>query len=278
MANEMDPVEIVYIAASVVVILLIMTSAASYGYLAFLVVVFGIIMLFLVFMLEFADFLIFPLITKYLDIEVILSKEHKVPKTQNYVLKYVDGLYYATGYLTANIYKYVFSAEKTVAEEGQGLNEGPDKWERIIMNTKFPFKFNVISVAEDVQKYRETLEGQRGYLEFELSKEQKGSNPDSLTIRDFERRINIIQTRIDRISEGELPIYSTMYIESTAVGVSEKEASDILTEQLRHLQTVFNVFDLSISRITGRELHMLYTLNYRLMSTDELNKNFQAQT
>lgn len=274
----MDVETVVYLGASLIVVILILTGAANYGPLSVIVLAVGVIILLLIFMLNFADFLIFPLVTKYLNVEVMLSKDHRVPKRQDCVLKYVNGLYYATGYLTANVYKYVFAAESATPEEEQGLSDAPDKWERIIMNTRFPFRFNLISVAEDVQKYREELEGQRGYLEFQLSKENSATTPNQLTITELQRKISVVQTRIDRISGGELPTYSVMYIETTAVGVSEKEASDILTEQLNHLQTVFNAFDLSITRIVGRELHILFGLNYRLMSFEEMAHHFQPQT
>lgn len=273
----MDLDTIIYIGASIVLVLVVLIGVSNYGILAIPVVIFAIATLLLIILMNFADFLIFPIVTKSLNMEVILSKEHRVPKAQNCIIKYVNGLYYATGYLTANIYKYVFSAESINPEEQAVIPDAPDKWERIIMNTKFPFKFNLIATAEDVQKYREDLEGQRGFLEFQLSREQNATNPNPLTIKEFDRKINIIQARIDRISEGELPTYSIMYIESTSVGVSEKEASDLLTEQLNHLSTVFNSFDLSINRVVGRELHALFGLNYRLLSVDEMSKQFQIQ-
>ncbi len=273
----MDVETVVYLGASTMVVVLALSGAANYGILAFPVILFGLVALFFIFVMNFADFIVFPLFTKYLNIEIVLSKDHRVPKTQNSVMKYVNGIYYATGYLTANVYKYVFAAEAVNPEADEGLASAPDKWERIVMNTKFPFKFNLVSVAEDVQKYREELEGQRGFLEFQLSKETNSSNPNQLTITDLQRKISIVQTRIDSISVGELPTYIVMYIESTAVGVSEKEAADILTEQLSHLQTVFNAFDLNIVRVVGRELHALHGLNYRLMSFDEMSKHFQPQ-
>ena len=68
-----------------------------------------------------------------------------------------------------------------------------------------------------------------------------------------------------------------MYIESTAVGVSQKEAMDVLNNQLAHLQTVFNSFDLSIIRVVGREVHHLYGMNYRITNLEEMTKLFQVQ-
>lgn len=274
----MDVETVVYLGLSAVIVLVVLTGAGRYGDAGLPIVVLGLLVLLIIFLMNFADFLLFPLLTKYLNLEVQLSKEHRVPKSQDCVLKYTNGLYYATGYLTANVYKYVFAAEAEIPEQDQGLPEAPDKWERIIMNTKFPFRFSMIASAEDVQKYREELEGQRGFLEFQFSKESQSQNPNPLTLTELQRKMNIVQTRIDRISEGELPIYSLMYIESTAVGVSEKEATDLLTDQLNHLQTVFNAFDLSIARIVGRELHALYGLNYRLLDLEGLTKDFQIQT
>lgn len=273
----MDLETVIYLGASAVMATVVITGAANAGVLAGVVAVLGVVILLLVFLLNFADFLIFPLVAKYLNVEVMLSKDHRVPSSQNCVIKYVNGLYYATGYLTANVYKYVFSAESASLGDEQGLSEASEKWERVVMNTKFPFKFNLISVPEEVQKYREELEGQRGFFEFQLSKESSASNPNQLTITDLQRKINIVQTKIDRISSGELPTYSVMYVETTAVGVSEKEAMDLLSEQLGHLQTVLNAFDLSITRIVGREMHILHGLNYRLMSFDEMAHHFQPQ-
>ena len=85
------------------------------------------------------------------------------------------------------------------------------------------------------------------------------------------------RTGIDRISGGERPITSLMYIESTAVGISEKEATDALANQLSQLQTLFNAFDLSISRVVGRELYYLHKFNYRTYDFAEINKFFQVQ-
>jgi hypothetical protein len=269
---------ILYAGTSMAIIVLILANAANYGIFSPIVLVLGAIVLFFIAAMNFADFLIFPFITKRLKVEIQLSKDHKSPETQNCIIKYANGLYYATGYLTGNIYKYVFAAESINPEEESNLTLGPEKWERIVMNTNFTFKFNLISMAQDVQKYRDSLEGKRGYIEFQLSREQQNTTPNALTIKEMERKINVLQARIDRISEGELPTYSIMYIETTAVGVSQKEAMDVLNNQLAHLQTVFNAFDLSITRVVGREIHHLYSMNYRVMGFDDMTKMFQIQS
>lgn len=273
----MDIDTVLYLGLCSIVVLLVITGAADYGAFAGVIIILSLIVLLLIFMLNFADFLIFPFITKHLNVEIMLSKDHRTPNSQNCVLKYVNGLHYATGYLTANVYKYVFASEYAAPLE-EGIGDSAEKWERVVMNTKFPFKFSVVSMAEDVQQYRDELEGERGYIEFQMSKEQQATSPNALAIKEMERKLNVIQARIDRISQGELPIYTTMYMETTAVGVSEKEAMDLLNEQLTHLQTAFNIFDLNISRVVGREMHTLHTLNYRVMDVEELKKHFQLQT
>ncbi|MDE1767986.1 MAG: hypothetical protein KGH62_01330, partial [Candidatus Micrarchaeota archaeon] len=88
----------------------------------------------------------------------------------------------------------------------------------------------------------------------------------------------VMQAKIDRVGSGEKPLNTIMYIESTAVGVSKKEASDNLTKQLNQLQTIFNVFDLSMVRVYGRELYQLHRMNYIIPSLDELKAQFQEQT
>ena len=189
----------------------------------------------------------------------------------------MNGLYYATGYLTANIYNYVFEAEAVQEGEDAVLGAAPDKWERIVMNAGFPFKYNMIAVAQEVQKYRDELEGKRGVFEFQLSHEMSSESPDQMTIDDLQRKMNILGARIGRLSEGERPVDSIMYIESTAVGVSEKEAADALTNQLNHLQTLFSSFDLGINRVVGREMYHLFTFNYALPEEDMLTQVFSMQ-
>src|SRR5208283_156776 len=133
-------------------------------------------------------------------IKIIPAKNYYIPKTNNSVIKYVNGLYYSTGYLTANIYNYVFQVENVDEDEEQKLSEAPDKWERIVMNVDFPFRFNMIATAEDIQKYRDELEGKRGMMEYQISKEMQNSNPSQMTIQELQRKMNVLDVRINKLS------------------------------------------------------------------------------
>ncbi|MEM0074480.1 MAG: hypothetical protein QW091_01995 [Candidatus Micrarchaeaceae archaeon] len=273
----MDFNTILYLATCSIIAILVGAATTTYGSSAIPIVVLSIIAILLFFIINYADFLLFPVFTNIFNIKQIPAKDYYIPKSNNAVIKYVNGIYYATGYLTANIYNYVFTVEQIQEGEETLLAEGPNNWERIVQNITFPFKYNIVCYAEDLQKYRDELEARRGALEFQLSREMSSTTPSQLTIEDLQRRINIIQTRIDRLSSGERPINAAMYLESTAVGVSEKEALDALAAQLDHLQTVFGGFDLSITRITGRELYLLFQFNYAVPQQQALELVFTVQ-
>jgi hypothetical protein len=260
----MESEEILYMAIAGMVVLLLLFVIGSYGPFKIAVLIIALIAFAMIVSLEYIDFLIFPLLTIITKTSIVPAKGYVIPKNQKYVVKNVNGIYYATGFLTANIYKYVFAAESVSEDEEAELAQTPEKWERIVMNTHFPFKFNLVTFAQDIQEYREDLEGQRGFLEQQLSKEMSSSNPSQMAIDDFQRRINVLQARIDRISSGERPLWSIMYIETTAAGVSEKAAADILENQINQLQTIFNTMDISITRVVGRELYYLFKFNFAL--------------
>lgn len=273
----MDELTVIYIGSVSVIALLLIFNTPAFGQYGFLVSGLAVFSIVMVFMINYADFVLFPLLTLAFGIKIVPAKGYYIPKHSDSIIKLTNGIYYATGFLTANVYNYVFAVENVDETEEAKLSQGPDKWERIVMNAGFPFRFNIVSVAEDIQKYREELEGKRGTLEFQVSKELNMEKPDQMTIQDLQRKMSILDARINRLSGGERPLNALMYIESTAVGVSEKEAVDALTNQLNHLETLFNSFDLSITRVIGRELYYLFMFNYMLPDKELLMQVFSTQ-
>ncbi len=257
----MDETTLMYIATSALVILIVLMYAGTFEAFTIPIVILAVISLLMLLLINYTDFLIFPLVTRILKAKIIPAKDYYIPPDQSCVIKNVNGVYYAVGYLTANLYNYIFTSEESEEDEG-ALTEAPTKWERAMMNIKFPFRYNLIASAQDVQGYREELEGKLGLLEFKLSREMSSQNPSQMDVDSLQRQIRIVQAKIDRLSAGERPIYSLMYIESCAVGISEKAAMDALASQLNQLQTLFNAFDLSITRVIGRELYYLFKYNY----------------
>ncbi len=268
----MDEETIFYISVTFLISAIGIFGLGGFGSLAIAGILFIIFTWIMILIINYADFLVFPLVTRIFKLRTIPAKNYYIPPAQSCIIKNVNGIYYAVGYITANVYNYVFSAERPDTDDIEMLSGGPEKWERIIMNVRFPFKYHLITAAEDIQQYREDLEARRGAIEFQLSKEMMVSNPSQMAIDDFQRRINVLQARIDKLSTGERPINSIMYIETTAFGVSEKAAIDSLEDQVHQLQTVFNSFNLSISRVVGRELYLLFKFNYVVPPTVQAMK------
>ncbi|MCL5412941.1 MAG: hypothetical protein M1569_00875 [Candidatus Marsarchaeota archaeon] len=272
----MNVKQIAYLAVSLMVPFLLFLSAATFGIFGTAIALFSLITVAIIFMLAFADYIIFPLFTRLLNIIIIPSKDCVITKGQDSIVKYTKGIYYATGYITASVYNYVFAEEQQVNDQDE-LVAAPDKWEKATMNMDFPFKFNLIVTGEDVQKFRDELESKRGLLEFQYSRESDTSAPNVMELENIQRQIRVLQAKIDKLGAGLKPLNSLIYLESIAVGVSEKDATDKLAGQLDQMQTVFNIFNLSMARVVGRELYLLYRLNYALPGIAELEEEFQIQ-
>ena len=274
---SMDEETIFRVGITLILALMFVSFSAAYGPLYILALVFFMAAFVLIVILSFADFVIFPIFTRILKVTTIPARDYTIPKENDGIVKYVNGLYYATGYITANVYNYVFQAEQMIEGEESEMAMGPDKWEKAVMSVKFPFKFIAVGQAVDIQKYRDDLEGRRAYLEFQYSKSESAPNVSTSVLEDLKRRMRVLQVRIDRLGAGERPLSSMMYIETTAVGITMSDALSKLTQQTDQLQTVFNVFDLSLVRVVGREMYSLYKLNYYMPTMDEMISSFQFQ-
>ena len=277
----MDEDAIIYLTFSIVIILITMATLGSYGGgLYSLIALFLTIMtLIIIVLIHFADFLVFPLLTSILGITFQPAKGYKIVKEQDSIVKEVNGLFYSTGYVTGNLFAYSFKAETTQQDEDLRILQAPENWERAVMSIEFPFKFHVISVGSNVQQVRDELEGKRSYQEFQLSRAMQSQTANEMSITDLQRKINVLQTKIDRISQGERPVSTLIYIETTAVGISEKASLDALASQIKQLQIAFGSFDLELGRIAGRELYILFKFNFSLpTSIEEVTGQFDQQS
>lgn len=275
----MDEEEVFYLILSLIVIFIAFGTLQTFGNgWAALAALLALLTVGLLLIINWADFLVFPLFTKLFGITFQPAKDYTIVKRQDSVVKNVSGLYYATGFITANLFPYIFKEEQQDEAQEEKLAEAPEKWERAVMTLSFPFKFHVISVASDVQKVRDELEAKRGLQEFQLNKEMQSTKQSEIAETDIRRKINIIQARIDRISTGEKPISSLMYIETTAVGISEKSAVDSLASQIKELQVAFSSLDIQLNRIVGRELYTLLMFNFSMPTTfNELSSQFSKE-
>ncbi|MGD0729491.1 MAG: hypothetical protein ABR981_05435 [Candidatus Micrarchaeaceae archaeon] len=277
----MDEEGIMYLAFCLV-IMIVALSIVSYiskgiiTILALLIVIAGVVVILI---LNFADYLFVSFVFGFLGITFEPAQGYKITKEQNAVVKNVNGLFYATGFVSANLFAYSFKQETAEDETDVKLINAPENWERAVMNIGFPFKYHVLAMGLDVQKVRDEFEGKRSYQEFQMSRALQSTSSNEVTITNIQRNINVIQRKIDRISQGEKPIATVMYIETTAIGVSEKASLDSLSQQIENIQISFSSMDVDLSRIIGRELYTLFRFNYSLpISLEEANQFFDMQS
>jgi hypothetical protein len=243
---------------------------------ALIIIIAGVVVILI---LNFADYILVSFICKTLNIIIEPALGYKISKEQNAVMKNVNGLSYASGFVTANLFAYAFKLESSPEQEDAKLITAPEVWERAITNIGFPVKFHVLAMGLDVQKVRDDLEGKRSYQEFQMSRSLQSSSANDVTIAGIQRKINVIQNQMDRISQGEKPIATVMYIETTAIGVSEKAALDMLTQQISDIQVSFSAIDVDLARVVGRELHTLFNFNFGLPgNVVEMSSYFDTQS
>ncbi len=270
----MDEIGIIYFALSSMVILIILAGINAFGGkisadIALIIALgtFGFLAI-----MNWADYIAFPAITKLIGLNFRISKEYKVTKTQDAIIKNVNGLYYATGFLTANFFKYEIKSDSGQIEEAdpmEKIRNAPGKWEQALISIDFPFKLHVIAFGRDVQAERDELVGKKSYKEFQLSRMAQNANTTEASMADLQQKIASIDDKIRRLSQGERPIATIMYFESIAVGVSEKAAADNLSAQLNRLQIAMSVLDLDIRRVMGRDLYSLFNFNFALPANYE---------
>ncbi len=276
----MDEETIMYLAFTALITLIAIEGAGSFGkgLASSTVVVLSLLTLGFLLLFTFADFVVFPLFTTILGVSFQPVANYYIVKKQNAVVKNVNGIFYSTGYISANLFAYTFKEERVEESVEDQLRQAPEKWERAIANIHFPFKYHVISSGMDVQKVRDELEGKRGYQEFQLSRALQSQGANDVTITNIQRNINMIQAKIDRISQGEKPVATLMYIETTAVGISEKASLDALDAQVKQLQVALSALDVDLTRIEGRELYTLFMYSFMLpTSFDDVAAQFSQQ-
>lgn len=276
----MDEEGIMYLSFCAVILLIAISLVPYIGRGIVSLIALGIIITgaVVIIMLNFADYLLISVVFGTLGITFQPAQGYKIVKEQNAIVKNVSGLFYATGYVTANLFAYSFKQETAESESDTKMFTAPDSWERAVMNLGFPFKFHVLSMGLDVQKVRDEFEGKRSYQEFQLSRAMQSQSSNDVTITNIQRNINVIQRKIDRISQGEKPIATVMYVETTAIGVSEKAALDTLSQQINGLQIALSSMDVDLSRISGREMYTLFNFNFALPTTfDETSAYFDQQ-
>jgi hypothetical protein len=150
----MDSTGVIYLAFSLVIVLITFSFLPYFGpgIYRIIAIVILLITVVLILMLNWIDFIVFPAVSRMLGITFQPMKDYKIVKSQDAIVKNVGGIYYAIGYLTANLFAYTFKAENPEEDVDSRIAEAPDRWERAVSGIDFPFKFHVLSCGRDVQK------------------------------------------------------------------------------------------------------------------------------
>jgi hypothetical protein len=272
----MDEEGIMYLALALVVILMCLsfTPKMGGGFLSIIAALIIVAAACLVVILNFADYLLVSIGFGALGITFQPAAGYTINRQQNAVVKEVGGIYYATGYITGNLFSYEFKQELTESDTTEKIKEAPIRWEMAVTNTNFPFKYHLVSSGLNVQDIRDELEGKRSYQEYQMSKVMQDSSGKDMAITEIQRKINVLQRKMDRISGGEKPIGSVMYVETTAIGVSEKAAVDELERQIGALQIALSPMNVDLMRIVGRELYTLFQFSFAMPLDYEETKTY----
>jgi hypothetical protein len=277
----MDEEGIVYLAFAMVVLLIALTFVSKMGGGIFSIFAALIVMMTActVVILNFADYIVVSLGFSAIGLTFQPAAGYKINRQQNSAIKTVGGIYYATGYVTANLFNYEFKQELEQTDTEERMIEAPLRWELAVTNIKFPFKYHLLSSGLNVQDIRDELEGKRSYQEYQMAKVMQNSKGGDMAIADIQRKINVLQRKMDRISGGEKPIGSIMYVETTAIGVSEKAALDELERQIGALQIALSPMNVDLQRVIGRELYTLFKFSFAIpLNYDETRSYFDKQS
>ena len=277
----MDEEGIMYLAFAMVVLLILLSFAPKMGggILSILAAIIVVLTAGIVVVLNFADYLLVSIGFSAIGLTFQPAAGYTINRQQNSVIKEVGGIYYATGYITGNLFSYEFKQEMGEEDMQQKITEAPLKWEMAVTNISFPFKYHLLSSGLSVQDIRDELEGKRSYQEYQLSKVLQDSNGKDIAIAELQRKIKILQRKMDRISGGEKPIGSVMYVETTAIGVSEKAAVDELERQIGALEIALSPMNIDLLRVIGRELYTLFKFSFAMpLSYEETKGYFDRQS
>ncbi len=272
----MDEEGIMYLAFALVMLLLILTLTPKMGggILSILAALIVVVTACVIVVLNFADYLLVSMGFSTIGLTFQPAAGYKINRQQNSAIKEVGGIYYATGYITGNLFAYEFKQEMREDDTESKIIEAPLRWEMAMTNIKFPFKYHLLSSGLNVQNVRDELEGKRSYQEYQLSKVLQDSNGKDTAIAELQRKINVLQRKMDRISGGEKPVGSIMYVETTAIGVSEKAAVDELERQIGALQIALSPMNIDLIRVVGRELYTLFKFSFAMPLDYEETKNY----
>ena len=192
-------------------------------------------------------YIFMPMITKTANLENQYG-EYTVPPKQNCILKKTKDDYYATMFLGANITKTTGDNK-----ESKILSE---QFEKIVTSVKYVTKFSMMVRNIDLGKHLDSIKAKRSNLETRKA-QLLSSNPTkhSGDIARIDREIVMWNRQLDKLSNGELPLETVFYIQTTAKSPSKENAIQKVTNQAKELKTLISSsMNMSCYNLTGEDM------------------------
>ena len=109
----MDEEGVMYLVFTLLMPLIGFTVLQSFGKGGFGIIAAALLIIdvILVMVMNWADFVLFPIVTGLLGITFQPAAGYRIVKGQDSIVKEINGLFYATGFVTGNLFAYSFKQE-----------------------------------------------------------------------------------------------------------------------------------------------------------------------
>ena len=174
-------------------------------------------------------YLIFPVITKAMNI-VEIRNNYEVSPTRDYILKKIGDGYYAAKFLEIRFYE---SAVEKGEEDKHTMFES---FEKAIASLKYIVKISLLISAIDLSKHIDEIKTKRSSAESKKSKMHGGSDE---VVR-LDREIAMWNRLLDRITHGERPIELLAFASTTSFGLTKEEAASRVRRQAKEVKTILS--------------------------------------
>lgn len=194
-------------------------------------------------------YLVIPLMTQRTKTVMVTTEGYEVPPEQDCIVKMVNGVFYASSFLSLKIYE---SATEKSLEENISYSK---YFERAISNLKYVTKVAYMLYVEDIGEKRKTIETKRAEAQLRLSREREKAEPDVLRIDKYEREVAHWDTQLNKLIRGVKPMGVIAYAMTTAVGLSKEAAVAAVRAQASELRTVLaNALNVEVLQLSGDEM------------------------
>ncbi len=223
--------------------------ALSGGPLGFFGAVFSLVCTVIAAVLLTHGFIVMPFITRKANISIVSSiGDYEIPPAQDVVVKHVGNVYYATAFLSIEIYE----SPTQQVDEGTYYNEF---FERAVSNLKYVSKIAYIMYVEDISKKRQEIDTKRAEIQLKLQRERDKGDPDPLRLDKLASELKEFDYQLEKLIRGIKPMGVIAYAMTTAAGISKDAAITAARAQAEQVRTaISNSLNVEVKRLSCDEM------------------------